>query len=372
MQRIDRFCYVGSLSRSQAREILNGFVSQITEDRSHLKAAVKKYGDTRLNDWRTKSESSRAALLIEVNPALPRKKPARVRVEYANTPASDYQQKHRQTKLLPYLDLQTLSKSPAPVIGLLEQRIQRLPEEWVPFDQQQLMTAWAAGLFQVHLNKDAVKAFGSEYGKLVPWDAKAAHRGDLIGFPRARLLLEAQALIMSFPRKIVTTILTNSKKKHISGTIEWRQFIHTGMGRPAERYWSDFAFNAFSDPPTFDLDDLLARAKTRLDATSDHLEMLQTEPAYMRRYASIIGKMQSVGRDQHSVLGSKMISDEIIGDLEVHFSWVYTHEELEHAHDAYHRHRHHIARGEPLPKEVDDALASLELLLVNTAHLRSM
>ena len=359
-------------SRGQAQDILNGYVTQVNEDRQHLKVAVEQYGDTLLNDWNTTSQSVRATILKKINPDLPKKWPARVHLEYANTTAAEHQQLHRQINLVPYLDLQSLSKDPSASIGLLDARIEKSPETWAPFDLQQLITAWAAGLFQVHFNKDAVKISGCEYGKLVPWDAAAIHRGDLVGFPRARLLLEAQALVMSFLRRIVSAVLESSKTKELSGNKKWRQFFHTGPRKSITRsHWSHFATDAFSSPPTFDIDDLLTRAKARLHATGDHLELLQTEPAYMHRYVGKLGRMPVIGQNKHSVIGSKMISDEILGDIETNHYWTYIHGELVHLHEMYRQHFHCISRGEPLPKEVDDALGATELLLVNAAHLRS-
>lgn len=56
--------------------------------------------------------------------------------------------------------------------------------------------------------------YGSDYGKIKPWDGRsvswdagAAHQGDTLGFPRAQLVLEAQANIMAFLRTVMDKIL---------------------------------------------------------------------------------------------------------------------------------------------------------------------
>ena len=49
--------------------------------------------------------------------------------------------------------------------------------------------------------------YGPQYGQLSPWVADLAHRSDIIGFPRARLILEAQACLMQFLRRVVEQIL---------------------------------------------------------------------------------------------------------------------------------------------------------------------
>lgn len=44
---------------------------------------------------------------------------------------------------------------------------------------------------------------GSDYGKVVPWDKDAAHPWDIVGFPRAQLILEAQRHLMQVLRGVV-------------------------------------------------------------------------------------------------------------------------------------------------------------------------
>lgn len=47
---------------------------------------------------------------------------------------------------------------------------------------------------------------GSKYGQLKKWEKDAAHRFDIIGFPRAQLILEAQEKILKLLRNIVEQI----------------------------------------------------------------------------------------------------------------------------------------------------------------------
>ncbi|KAF1967834.1 hypothetical protein BU23DRAFT_658017 [Bimuria novae-zelandiae CBS 107.79] len=67
------------------------------------------------------------------------------------------------------------------------------------------------------------------------------------------------------------------------------------------------------------------------NAMGDHLELLQTEPSYLRRYASIIGQMHLVEQSQKETVGYQMIANEITGDLAMHWFWQGANEELEHA-----------------------------------------
>lgn len=137
-------------------------------------------------------------------------------------------------------------------------------------------------------------------------------------------------------------------------------------------YWSNFVFHPFSAPPVFSIDAILAQAKSRLEATGDHLWLLQTEPPYMRRYANILGQMHLAAKDRARILGPKMIAHELTGDVHLHWFWQGVVDELEYARDVFHYYRDSILPGHALPKKVDQALGAFEVLLVNGAEIRSL
>ncbi|KAL5398629.1 hypothetical protein PMIN02_001325 [Paraphaeosphaeria minitans] len=359
-QKIDVFCYIGSFDNYQARLALGDFVRRTAEHRSFIKATIEAQGDTILRRWRNRSHAKRAALLLQVDPSLPKENYARVRLEYAPTSVSQHREKHRNVNLVPYLDVETLSMDPAMLIALLHNRAQFSPADWAPFDHQALTVAWGGGMFGVHFNKNCISMFGDSYGELIPWENEAAHRADIVGFPRGRLILEAQAYLMGFLRKLVESICSPELEQEESGAKNWTQYVEGGFKQSGATYWSNFTFGPFLAPPEFDIDQLSAKVKVRLDATADHLELLQTEPSYMRRYAKVNGDA-----------GYQIISNEIMGDLVMHWFWLGVSEEFEHAKSMYRRYSNLICRGQALPKEFDDALGALEVLLVNTVHERS-
>lgn len=126
---------------------------------------------------------------------------------------------------------------------------------------------------------------GGDYGRLVvPWDENSAHRSDHIEFPRARLIIEAQSLLMSFLRKVVDLLLENvsyppSTPLHLpmeNGCGNPRRGRPTGIGK-----WSQYLCQPFSGPPKFDIDGLVSQARARVEAIGDHLWHLQTEATYL-------------------------------------------------------------------------------------------
>jgi hypothetical protein len=371
-QRIDVFCYVGYVSDQEARLMLTNFVRQIAEDRAYLNRTIEAHGDMILRRWRNRSTSKRRALLFQIDSSLPKESYARVRLEYAPTTIFQHRQKYRNVNFVPYLDAETLSMDTALLIALLHYRTQFSPAQWSSFDHQQLTVAWGAGMLDTHFNRHSVVMFGDEYGKLTPWEKDAAHRVDIVGFPRGRLILEAQAYLMGLLRQLVEAICAAPGSKEESGATNWKQYAASGFKQSGSLYWSNFTLGPFSAPPAFKIDHLYAQAKARLDGIADHLELLQTEPAYMRRYAQAVGEMHLIKQNRKDDIGYQMISNEITGDLAMHWFWLGVCEEFEHAQSVFHRYSGQIDRGHPLPKEVDDVLGALEVLFMNAVHQRSM
>jgi hypothetical protein len=59
------------------------------------------------------------------------------------------------------------------------------------------------------------------YGKAVDWDADPAHRMDMLGFPKARLILEVQRQFLSFLGKTVETILVSTSLNTLTISMQW-------------------------------------------------------------------------------------------------------------------------------------------------------
>jgi hypothetical protein len=105
--------------------------------------------------------------------------------------------------MLPYLDVSTLKETPSLFFGLLRHRTQHNLVDWATSDLYQMDKAWQLGLLPVIFSPLCMVMYGKEYGALVPFEPNAAHRGDIVGFPRSLHLLEAQATLMSFLDNVV-------------------------------------------------------------------------------------------------------------------------------------------------------------------------
>jgi hypothetical protein len=100
-----------------------------------------------------------------------------------------------------------LSKDASILFGLLHNRTFFSPVEWVQHDHQELTKSWACGNLDTSFNEQCVVVYGNRFGSLVAWNEQAAHRSEMIGFPRARLIFEKQSRLLSFLAKTVKMLL---------------------------------------------------------------------------------------------------------------------------------------------------------------------
>lgn len=119
---------------------------------------------------------------------------------------------------------------------------------------------------------------GSDYGQLTKFDEANCHQWYNIGYPRAGLILEAQALLYNFLRRFLPLLLDNVNVE--DGCLKWDQRV--GGGRQAanlERYAADM----FATSPAFAPHLLFAIVDARKREAEDELWLLQTEPALLQQ-----------------------------------------------------------------------------------------
>lgn len=279
----------------------------------------------------------------------------------------------RKTWSATYLNLEALKTDPARFLSLLHNRSHYSPEQWAPYDNKQIGPGWAYGGFALEHYAGCVVMQGPKYGRLTKWEKDAAHRFDIIGFPRAQLILEAQENILSLLRNIVEQILdgVDTSKQGQSTSEKWMQITMLGFREVSRiEFASPFLNQPFSTPPLFDIENHLSMARARMQAAKDHLWLLQTEPSYMRFAMKDLNQgaaFEVVSRaDLYSIM-----THEFIHDVMAFVSWQWAVDEWENAKTTYLRYRDSIYPGQRLPEKFDNALGVLELLLVNQLHIRS-
>jgi hypothetical protein len=82
---------------------------------------------------------------------------------------------------------------------------------------------------------------GAHYGTLQPWDRQKVHRSESVGFPRPRLVIETQALLMGFLRKVVELLLQGLPEESSKLSIKWHEIFQNGLESGGEvANWSKY------------------------------------------------------------------------------------------------------------------------------------
>lgn len=361
--------YRGRISDSDAKRVAAAHIRDAQQERQYLLQRLASHADIIMNRWKKKSRDKRQALLAETIPELYEHRWLIPR--YCYTPESklggrvDRAWVRRCQLLVPWLSLEVLKMNPMILFALLHNRTAYPLQDWATFDGRQLIISWAMGYFDLNYSAKCVIMYGPRYGELVDWQAGSAHRADIIGFPKACLILEGQAYLMGALRKIVDKILEGVDLSKPANSEKWKLMTKLGFRHTNEvELWSPYTNQAFSAPPVFSIDNLISIAQTRLDALADHLWFLQTEPPYMRRYIRLLCQGEFYRTVDKDAAGA-LLSTQLFQDVSTYWQWIWIKSECMYVKSVHDRFRDSIRPGECLPSVYDRALGALELLLVN-------
>ncbi|KAF9881572.1 hypothetical protein CkaCkLH20_00718 [Colletotrichum karsti] len=342
------------------------FVRQASEAKDHVAERLSLHADLLMNRWRKRSQEKRRQLLHDVAPELEEKQwivPRHVYEVGWNQKPNDRTPERRRHLLLPWLSVEGLTTNPTLLFALLYYRSRYPLYDWAAYDSRQLELSWQSGHFDLCHAASCVVMYGPRYGAIVDWDEKQAHTGHIIGFPRARLVLEAQALLFTVLSKIVDAILLGVDDSTTTPRTEkWR--LQTTMGfRSAEEIerWSPYTFSPFSEPPRLDVDYLVSLAKTRREEAFDHLTDLQCDPMYLRRYIKPILDKKLLDSEKGERVSE--LAMDILDDVTDYLMWLWTEQECLKVRALHKRFSDSVYPGRPMPPKYDQALGSLEGLL---------
>ncbi|KAH0397037.1 hypothetical protein KCU89_g8691, partial [Aureobasidium melanogenum] len=194
---------------------------------------------------------------------------------------------YQDTWLLPYLDSDMLSEDPSLLLALLHHRTIHEPEDWILFDDMNADLAERFGIITQTFNAHCVVMQGPDLGKLVKWNAEQAHRHQIIGFTKAYTIFQAQQRMMAFLRKFVAGLLDEANEPPVQQVHpKWDQLVSAGFSRIDPSFaWSTESARPFCSPPKFDPVEIHELAKSRHRVLKDHIELLQTDPAYVQHHA---------------------------------------------------------------------------------------
>ncbi|TEY43689.1 hypothetical protein BOTCAL_0363g00100 [Botryotinia calthae] len=286
MQAVDRLAYAKALSIHEAKTIANSYANAIKDDLEYLRCMVAVHGNTIINRWRKKSRDKRDKTLQTAFPLI---FPTKWNIVHVHYDCADVTwqptREYRDALLVPWLNLETLRDDPYKLLALLHARTKYSPEQWVAFDSHSMNAMWETGGLRTEYADCCVVLYGSNYGDVTPWDTAKVHRMDIIGFPRGRLILEAQSIILKTLRGTVGDLLLGVDTE--SSSSKWHILVDNNFrGAAGSTAWSNFSDQAFT-APIFDLDRLLNISRAAFHEAEDHLWLLQTDPVYLQYRARL-------------------------------------------------------------------------------------
>jgi hypothetical protein len=106
------------------------------------------------------------------------------------------------------------------------------------------------GSLKVAFHGGAVLMHGDNYGTLTQWERDSAHRCDAIGFPRASLIIEAQAILMRFLHRSTEQLPQEVTNDSAEGHMKWDEIIHSGLKmNNSNTNWSKLVHQPFTAAP---------------------------------------------------------------------------------------------------------------------------
>lgn len=358
--------YSKALGHTEARASTSVQLKTAKDDLNY----VRTYWSTPLRKdimsrWKNKSSKQRAACLKKAEPTLYEKQWCTLE---ANTSATMVQTQtdasnFRTPFLVDYLNVDGLKSDPMKLLGMIHNRVTYTPEQWALYDYQRTHYAWV-GKVDIQYCELGMIMHGPEYGSLVDWNEQAAHRSEMIGFPRAQLVLEAQQFLSRFLRNVVEQLVgdldaTSSK----DDTDELPQPQPQSLGRVES--WSVYTHQPFSPPPKFDILMIIDKATAQLEMSAERLWLLQTSPEYLRESIRLMQNGLSDGIPKLAALN--FVAKTITLDIWNYWSWKAIFEGCENLRDMHKTEDtrgNQICPGNPLPTEYEEAFHELQLNLI--------
>lgn len=364
-QMLPSRAYAGALDCETVSKLATTFTDSIFRDLEYLRQKISSYGNILISRWRKKSEAQRRAIILQAWPNLYVKKAPQVHLLYTRDRWAA-RLKYRNAHLLPYLTVDNICADKSKFINLLHYRTCHGPQEWVMFDSEQVQDGYCQGLLQITYSSACVVMHGEGFGTLVQWDRKAAHAWGIVGWPRAQLILEAQARLMCFLRKTVDVILDDCQGA--TGSEKWHDAVTAGLSaQGGQEHFSALISQAFSAPPVFDVKELEQLARARAASGEDELWLLQTDPAYAELRITQLRNMKCTkAYGKADAVGWCAIA----GQLTVHAThraqmWRWIHQELSYLCQLEDTNAEPLTAGGPVPREYAMVHGSLQTLVAN-------
>lgn len=277
--------FTRTLNDDEVRSLLSGFIKDATIARASLKNTLENHGDTIMSRWKKMSQAKRRAVLEQIQPPIANETAADMQYLY-NSPVTHLGSRDsvmRKQFLLPWLSINRLTSSVSALFALLHVRTEYHPHEWASFDADQLSQPWKHEYLKLEYSDKFISIEEACYGSILQHDHGAVR--NVLAFPQASSVLEAQAHLMTLLCKIVGGILHGADTSIVHGCSRWNSQIASGCKHVGKvEIWSTYINQPFSKPVGEGPDYIISLVRSRRDEAEDHLYSLQTKPAYFRQH----------------------------------------------------------------------------------------
>ncbi|KAM0717605.1 hypothetical protein Q7P37_007457 [Cladosporium fusiforme] len=264
--------YGYKLKDFEARSILKNLQQETNENLKHAKDLLVSHGDVILSRWKKLSQEKRANRLIEASNLF------KSFETFSRKSAWD----QPMNGLVKWIKLDAFSQDRMKLLSLLHVRTEYEPQLWAPFDTRSSYGYFSVLNGMLYFNEKSVIMHGKHYGNLVPFDVNSAYGWATMGFPRAILTFAAQLEISKLLKNMVDLLTVDA---NASGNTKWMSMVMEGLHSVNdEALWSTYHDQEFAPPARFDPDIFLEKARDHLSILVDEIELMQTDPEYMRQY----------------------------------------------------------------------------------------
>lgn len=351
--------------------------NQIIGDYQYLKQQCAVHGDIIIERWKKYKVNRREKILKEADPNFNPKQWFHIEINFNPGKRNcriGNNEAERNHLFFEYINLEAFREDNTRLLNLLFNRAQHHPDEFVIFDSCQLKHAWMSGQVNIYHNTGCLVMHGAQYGELVHWGKNEAHRWDIIGFPRAKLILQAQVELMSLLRKILDIILLDVDTSLLptpiqSSLVRSVDFNHSDIHGFSGSYYNE----PYSAPLKFDIDKIFNIANEQLKVKKDHLKKLQIDPAYAKYWLDLLSNGH-LARDKSPKAFCKegLLANGLYAELQSIRLWTEIVQEVVKVKKLHDSIGGQIRRGQALPTNYNRALGALEVLLVDyMSKLRS-
>ncbi|KAK1824849.1 hypothetical protein LTR12_000644 [Friedmanniomyces endolithicus] len=285
-------CYDSACTDNEASDMIAEYISKTEHNLAETRKRLMDYGDILARRWLRYDPTRRGKVLRTAMPDICEGEWLEAYYlfdeEGDDIAAEDRPHlnfKRRTGWLLPYINVTAMSRDAHKLLVLLFLRTNRHPNDFLAHDVDRTKTAFRDHHVKVCYNHHCVVMCNKagKVGALTPWVMDRVHRGDIVGFPRAKLGFEAGYEMSIFLRNITTILLEDVPSDAHRGCLELNGHAEKYLNAAASRK-SDLAYNErpFSRPASFDLSRLKNLLQSLPGAAVDTLQHLQTDTLYFR------------------------------------------------------------------------------------------